>query len=213
MCGSNSVSPWPRSLAPKPAPEACTRSSPCLVCEESSSLHPCQRHLLLPTRTTTCRCHPHYHLRSTGGCQLDPSCTASTPRRRGRLRLQVEEPLVHRWVRDQPELPGRERRGGARASGLAGLGHSHRHADRLGRRVGGQAREHAGEPRSPPPQVSEALSSGVTDIRLTPGSLQLNGVDFYAECGFYPVEGARSTLKVPPPRAMPRCPCLAARSA
>ena len=84
---------------------------------------------------------------------------------------------------------------------------------RTGRRVGGQAGEHAGEPRSPPPQVSEALSSGVTDIRLTPGSLQLNGVDFYAECGFYPVEGARSTLKVPPPRAMPRCPSLAARSA
>ena len=204
MCGSNSVSPWPRSLAPKPAPEACTRSSPRLVCEESSSLHPCHRHQLLPAAL---------HLRCTGCCQLDPSCTASTPRRRGRLRLQVEEPLVHRWVRDQPELPGRERRGGARASGLAGLGHSHRHADRLGRRVGGQAGEHAGEPRSPPPQVSEALSSGVTDIRLTPGSLQLNGVDFYAECGFYPVEGARSTLKVPPPRAMPRCPCLAARSA
>ena len=200
MCGSNSVSPWPRSLAPKPAPEAAR-----VLCARSPAAS---------TRATaTSCCQPHYHLRSSGCCQLDPSCTASTPRRRGRLRLQVEEPLVHRWVRDQPELPGRERRGGARASGLAGLGHSHRHADRLGRRVGGQAGEHAGEPRSPPPQVSEALSSGVTDIRLTPGSLQLNGVDFYAECGFYPVEGARSTLKVPPPRGMPRCPCLAARSA
>lgn len=38
-------------------------------------------------------------------------------------------------------------------------------------------------------QVSEALASGVTDIRLTPGNMQLNDLEFYAACGFYPVEG------------------------
>ena len=39
-------------------------------------------------------------------------------------------------------------------------------------------------------QVSEALENGVTDIRLTPGGMQLNELDFYAACSFHPVEGS-----------------------
>ena len=51
-------------------------------------------------------------------------------------------------------------------------------------------------------QVSEALASGVTDIRLTPGNMQLNDLEFYAACGFYPVEGkaAWSKCRRPAPR-------------
>ena len=39
-------------------------------------------------------------------------------------------------------------------------------------------------------QVAEAHKAGITDIRLTPGGLQLDDVAFYAACGFHPVEGS-----------------------
>ena len=57
-------------------------------------------------------------------------------------------------------------------------------------------------------QVSEALASGVSDIRLTPGNMQLNDLEFYAAIGFYPVEGKAAWSKCR--RPVPR---LAARAA
>ena len=55
-------------------------------------------------------------------------------------------------------------------------------------------------------QVSEALASGVTDIRLTPGNMQLNDLEFYAASDFYPVEGkaAWSKCRRPVPRLAAR---------
>eukprot|EP00320_Phaeocystis_rex_P009576 CAMPEP_0119071660 /NCGR_PEP_ID=MMETSP1178-20130426/52768_1 /TAXON_ID=33656 /ORGANISM="unid sp, Strain CCMP2000" /LENGTH=227 /DNA_ID=CAMNT_0007053599 /DNA_START=33 /DNA_END=716 /DNA_ORIENTATION=+ len=39
-------------------------------------------------------------------------------------------------------------------------------------------------------QVEQALDKGVIDIRLTPGGLQLNELEFYASCSFHPVKGS-----------------------
>jgi len=45
------------------------------------------------------------------------------------------------------------------------------------------------KPTAPAQAASQALGSGITDIRLTPGGMQLNDLDFYAACSFHPVEG------------------------
>ena len=46
-------------------------------------------------------------------------------------------------------------------------------------------------------QVEQALSAGISDIRLTPGGLQLHEEAYYASCGFHPVEGSEQLRYLP----------------